>query len=125
MTRWNDVVPYTYKALVQKLVQLCDGLNFTINRNFNEYKMEIITHLSLSGQVDELEYMLSYMIPSNFIVISSNILDYTAIGTLYVASTNIEIKSFQITSELNAEFLAEGSFLNGSTMTKVLEYTIN
>jgi uncharacterized protein with gpF-like domain len=35
MIRWNEVVPYTYKALVQKLVQLCDGLNFTINRNFN------------------------------------------------------------------------------------------
>lgn len=71
LARWNEVVPYTYRALVQKLIQLCDG-DFTIIPNFNEYEMEIITHLELSGQVDELQYLLGYMIPMNIAVTSKN-----------------------------------------------------
>lgn len=125
LVRWNDSIPYTYRGLIEKLDALCGKGNYLISLRPDIYEFELVVYLSLSGQVDELEYMLSYMIPSNFIVISTNVLDYTAIGTIYAASTNIEVKSFQITSELNVEFLAEGSFLNGSTMTKVLEYTIN
>lgn len=125
LARWNDSIPYTYRGLIEKLDTLCGSGNYIIFPKFNDYELELTVHLPLSGQVDELEYLLSYMIPANIAVLSSNMLDYQAIGTLYTASTNIAVRSFTITSELTREIIAEGSFRNGSTLIKVLEYTIN
>ena len=125
ITRWNNSIPYTFRGLVEKLDALCGSENYVILPKFNDYELELTVHLPLSGQVDELEYLLSYMIPANIAVLSSNMLDYQALGTLYTASTNIAVRSFTITSELTREIIAEGSFRNGSTLIKVLEYTIN
>ncbi|WFD12200.1 putative phage tail protein [Tepidibacter hydrothermalis] len=125
MTRWNDSIPYTYRGLIERLNILCGENNYTISANFNAYEFDLQVYLPLSGQVNELEYMLSYMIPANFVVTISNDLDYEAMGTFYMASTNVESRSFTITSELNHEIMLEGNLFNGSTISKVLEYTIN
>lgn len=115
LVRWNDSIPYTYRGLIEKLDALCGVGNYVLLPNFNSYGLELMVYLPLSGQVDELEYMLSYMIPANIVVTSSNVLDYEAVGTVYAASTNIEVRSYTITSELNQEIMAEGNFFNGST----------
>lgn len=65
LSRWNDSIPYTFILLCRKLNALCGQDNYEITKDFNNYMMEIITHLEYSGQVDELEYLASYMIPAN------------------------------------------------------------
>lgn len=65
LTRWNDTVPYTFIVLCQRLDTLCGEGNYEIERDINNYTMDITTHLELVGQTDELEYMLGYMIPAN------------------------------------------------------------
>lgn len=65
LTRWNKSTPYSYFFLLRKLNSLCGVDNYTIKRNINKYEMEIITHLELSGQVDELLYLLDDLIPAN------------------------------------------------------------
>ena len=49
--------------------------------------MNITTHLELPGQVDELDYMLDYMIPANIDLTSANkmLLNMTD-GTSRIAS---------------------------------------
>ncbi|WP_113674572.1 putative phage tail protein [Vallitalea guaymasensis] len=125
MTRWNDSIPYTYRGLIERLNILCGENNYTVSANFKAYEFNLQVYLPLSGQVNELEYMLSYMIPANFVVTVSNDLDYEVTGTFYMASTNVESRSFTITSELNHEIMLEGNLFNGSTISKILEYTIN
>lgn len=65
LTRWNDTVPYTFIVLCQKLDTLCGEGNYEIERDINNYTMDITTHLELVGQTDELDYMLDYMLPAN------------------------------------------------------------
>ncbi|MGW8381290.1 putative phage tail protein [Streptococcus parasuis] len=114
MTRWNDVVPYTYKALVQKLVQLCNGLNFTIDKNFNEYKMEIITHLELSGQVDDLQYLLGYMIPVNIELTSKNDIYCNSYGQSYIAAGSAHCKIINLSDAYKENYDVQGTSIIAS-----------
>lgn len=113
LTRWNDVVPYTYRAFIQKMIILCDGLNFTVNRNFTEYKMEIITHLEMPGQVDELQNLLGYMIPANLEITSSNEIYCSSIGKNILASGMAFCKTFELSDSFNAEFNIQGQSILG------------
>lgn len=108
LTRWNDVIPYTYKALIQKLITLCNGLNFTINNNFNEYKMEIITHLELSGQVDELQYLLGYIIPVNIELTSKNEIYCNSFGQENLAAGMAFCKTFELSDAYKINFDIQG-----------------
>lgn len=125
MTRWNDVVPYTYKALVQKLISLCDGLNFTINRNFNEYKMEIITHLELSGQVDELQYLLGYMIPVNLELTSKNDIYCNSEGQSNWAMGMAFCQIFELSDAFKADFNVQGSSIIGGGIIGSAQVTLS
>lgn len=125
MTRWNDVVPYTFKALVQKLVQLCDGLNFTINRDFNEYKMEIITHLELSGQVDELQYLLGYMIPVNLELTSKNEIYCDSEYVQYFAAGMALCQTFELSDAFKADFNVQGSSIIGGGIIGSAQVTLS
>lgn len=125
MTRWNDVVPYTFKALVQKLVQLCDGLNFTINRNFNEYKMEIITHLELSGQVDELQYLLGYMIPVNIELTSKNDIYCDSYGQQNIGMGMAFCQIFELSDAFKSDFNVQGSSIIGGGIIGSAQVTLS
>lgn len=125
LMRWNDVVPYTYKALVQKLMVLCGGLNFTINRNFNEYKMEIITHLELSGQVDELQYLLGYMIPVNLELTSKNDIYCNSEGEQNLAAGMAFCQTFELSDAFKADFNLQGAAIIGGGIFGSVEVTLS
>lgn len=116
LTRWNDVIPYTYRALVQKLAQLCDGLNFSINPNFNEYKMEIITHLEMSGQVDELQRLLGYMIPVNLELTSRNEIYCNSSNEFYLAAGMVSCRIVELSDAYKENFDIQGNSHIGSGM---------
>lgn len=109
LNRWNDVIPYTYRAFIEKMISLCDGLNFTVNRNFNEYKMEIITHLELSGQVNELQYLLEYMIPVNLELTSRNEIYCNSFGHVNISAGMAFCKTFELSDAYKENFDIQGN----------------
>lgn len=114
LSRWNDVDPYTYKALIKKLIQLCDGENFTINSDFKNYRLEIITHLELAGQVDELQYLLGYMLPMNIEVISKNDIYCNTIGNYKFGSGIVNCSTFELSDALKLDIELESDLnING------------
>ena len=125
LTRWNDVVPYTYTAFIQKIMILCNGINFTINKNFNEYKMEIITHLELSGQVDELQYLLGFMIPGNLEITSKNEIYCDSFGFGRIAAGMAFCELFDLSDAFKAEFNVQGSSIMGGGFTGTAEVNIS
>lgn len=125
LTRWNDVIPYTYRAFIEKLIVLCDGLNFTVNKNFNEYKMEIITHLELSGQVDELQYLFEYMIPVNLELTSRNEIYCNSEGQQNIASGMAFCQSFELSDAFKADFDVQGKSILGGGLVGSVEVTIS
>lgn len=118
-TRWFYTIPYTLRVFIEKLIVLCGNGNFTIIKNYNEYRLTIITHLELYGQTDELENVIDYMIPANIAVTAENRLDYTLNGNVYSTggaafcdifelSENYKVK-WELSSDLSAAILFSGA----------------
>ena len=127
LMRWNETSCYTFKVLIMKLNALCGINNYEIIRNINEYTMKIITHLELSGQTDELDYLLSYMIPANIVITSENKMNINLDSTSKMAS-NVTFSNFiEITDSFNEIFEIKGDskIANVATNTAIIEITDN
>ena len=126
LVRWNDTVPYTWKTLLNKLDTLCGGSDkYEIIRKLDEHKLEITTHLDLYGQVEELDYMLSYMVPANIVVTSRNNMARTITGCVQGGGTTIETSNFTLQSKVNIDHV-QNSLMTGTDMVvSNIERTIN
>ena len=122
LIRWNDVVPYTFKVFLQKLQTLC-GEDFDLNENWNNYLLEITTHLDLYGQVDELENILGYMMPANIEVVANNVLEYAMSGKAFIAAGLAFCNMFNLTDsyQVNWIFNADaGAAASGSGTCEIM-----
>lgn len=125
LIRWNDIFPYTYRGLIEKLNIICGDGNYQIIPNFNEYEMELIVNLPLSGQVGELDYLISYMIPANIVVKSRNILSHKLEGTVVLGGTTVKTNHFTLNSKTNMKHIVNGLITHSSIVSKNIERIIN
>lgn len=125
ITRWNDSIPYTYKELKEKLNVMCGEGNYLLIPSFNEYGLEIVVSLPLSGQADELDYMLSYMIPANIVVTSRNNMVRTMTGTVHGGGTTIETSNFTLQSKVNLDHVLNSLMTGTGVVVSNIERTIN
>lgn len=123
LVRWNDSIPYTLKELKEKLLVMCGEGNFDVE--LDEYNLIITVKLPLINQVNELEYMLNYMIPCNLIVTTRNNLEYKASAVFYASPFNAINRIYNIKSELNKHYLASGTVFDGYNSNKEIIYEIN
>ena len=104
LVRWNDTVPYTWKTLLNKLNTLCGGSdNYEIIRKLDEQKLEITTHLDLYGQVEELDYFLSYMLPASTVLDAKNKLLIDLNATARVAAGIVNCETFELSDSFKKE----------------------
>ena len=125
ITRWNDSIPYTYKGLKEKLNVMCGEGNYLLIPSFNEYGLEIVVSLPLSGQADELDYMLSYMIPANIVVTSRNNMVRTMTGTVHGGGTTIETSNFTLQSKVNLDHVLNSLMTGTGVVVSNIERIIN
>lgn len=104
LTRWNEKLPYTYLYLLSKLNSLCGANNYEIVRNFNEYEMDITTHLELSGQVEELDYLLDSVIPANILLKINNKVNIETLGESNIATGLVFCNSFSLSDNFKDDF---------------------
>lgn len=97
--RWFNTVPYTMKALISKLIALCGDSDFEIIKEYDVYKITILTNLELFGQVEELEHIIDNMIPCNMLVISNNEIPCGATGFAFIAGGVCSVEKFFITND--------------------------
>lgn len=128
LTRWNDTVPYTFIVLCQKLDTLCGKNNYEIIRNIGKYTMDITTHLELTGQAEELDYMLGYMIPVNIaMTVNNKIYLNMTDSTSKLASGITFCNIVEITDNFNETFEILGKSKQAGMLgdTKMIEITDN
>lgn len=66
--RWFNELPFTYKALLEKLIAICGDGDFSVICNFKEaYEISVTLDLSLQSKVEEVENMLDTMLPMNLL----------------------------------------------------------
>lgn len=125
-SRWFKTIPYTMKVLIDKLVNLCGDSDFFIVADFSEsYTMVLNVSLSLYGQVDELNDIISYVVPQNIIVNVNNTLNYEQVAILFTAGGTVESRLFTITSQTEKELELTGCVYNSAAVTTTIERTIN
>jgi hypothetical protein len=117
LTRWNDARPYTFRYL-WGMLEVITGGNFNIITNFNEYEMEIITHIGHFGGVEDLRYLLQTVIPANLIVISNNVLDVESTGNLRLASAIIPTMVYMVTNDFEADYEITGTAAHRATLVQ-------
>jgi hypothetical protein len=124
ITRWNDALPYTYKSLLQKLDVLCGAGNYQVIPDFNNYEMTVIAYLPLAGQTSELDYLLSYIVPANILVHSSNVIVHNVTGNLFTAGGTVTHRKFTIDSKMNTEHILQGTLKGSGTVVRMVKRTI-
>lgn len=125
LTRWNDVIPYAYRAFIQKMMVLCDGINFTIDKKFHEYKMDIITHLEMSGQVDELQNLLGYIIPTNIEITSRNEIYCNSSNNFYLAAGMASCSIVELSDAYKENFDIQGNSNIGSGLVLSVNFEVS
>lgn len=111
LSRWTDSIPYTYKGLLRKLDILCGEGNYEIELDNNAYTLKLDVLSMTIKQLQELKYMLSYMIPANIAMDLEarrevNISIYTGIGINRIKNSKVNISP-------HVEDLIESSFFVG------------
>ena len=125
ITRWNSSIPYTYKALLQKLEVLCGAGNYDVIPDFDNYEMTVNAYLPLAGQTNELDYLLSYIIPANIKVTSLNTIVHNITGNLYAAGGTVTHRKFTIDSKMNTEHTLQGEFRYSGTVVRRVQRSID
>lgn len=68
----NTILPYTFRALLQKIATISNGLNFDIWIENGSYLLQLYTEWDKQGQIDSLKTILKEMLPANIAVQSQN-----------------------------------------------------
>lgn len=118
-SNWFNKIPYTWKVLLQKLLVLHGDTNFTLYHDFETgYTLTLDTDLELYGQVEELEKMLTTILPVNIVIDVRNIFSCEAQGDLYAAGGACYIDEFFITQDfsINQVIVGELNFAAGASV---------
>lgn len=76
LVKWNDKVPYTDNELYNRLISLCGSADkFTITERYDEYTIDIATHLGVAGAFDTVALLLREMLPCNLVLNLSNTIE--------------------------------------------------
>jgi hypothetical protein len=125
-SKWFNTIPYTMRVFIQKLTVLCNDTDFTLSHNFTEgYTLNIDTDLELFGQVEELEYIITTMIPENIVVISQNNIPCNAWGSVFMGGGICFVNDFNITNDFRETFSVESNvaFGGGIVQTDMMTVT--
>lgn len=100
LIRWNNFIPYSYRALIRKLNVFCGVNNYDISGDLKIYELMIVTRLSSFGLSKELETMLNKMLPLNIALSVLNDLEYELVGYIHSFGVTVETKSVTINSDV-------------------------
>lgn len=114
MARWYSTLPYTLRALIEKLVILCGPDGFTITKNYDYYEMIIDTALEMFGKVEELERQILLMVPCNIIPTVRNRIICNAEGNIWVTGGVRATEFFFVTNDFYEEHTIPSSASVGS-----------
>jgi hypothetical protein len=125
LSRWNDEIPYTWKTLLAKLDSICGKDNYSIILINDEYKIQLETHIGVYGGVDELNHVLTTMLPCNLIIISHNVLYGGNETPLYLGVTLSESIHYVLSSDIKGEFSISSELYAALVASNSLKYEIS
>nr|DAG10395.1 MAG TPA: hypothetical protein [Caudoviricetes sp.] len=92
---------YTEKELYNRLISICGDDNFSVNPDYKNYFLEIITHLGIEGAFDTISSILQDMIPCNLVLDLKNTLEEGNTTPFSVA-----VPAVRVSSTLRVDFIS-------------------
>lgn len=123
-SRWNGRVPYTWKALIEKLDTLCGEGNYTIALNNGIYTIYLITHIGIYGGLEEIYNLLNEIIPCNLVVSGSNVLYGGSDAAEYSGGTIASGSYYLLTSDIAVIYSLLSEASGGSVIVDGASITI-
>lgn len=71
MNKWLAKLPYTYKALIERLKTFC-GDDFSLFCDFENYTLSLLVHFREYGSFLEVKKLLREMLPANIFYVAVN-----------------------------------------------------
>nr|WP_308742111.1 putative phage tail protein [uncultured Anaerocolumna sp.] len=65
---WNNAIPYSIRALKQKLAVLCGEDGYSLNIEYSNYKITVRVSLISKKNFSQVEKMLNEVVPCNMII---------------------------------------------------------
>lgn len=113
LVKWNDKVPYTEKELYNRLISICGDDNFSVNPDYKNYFVEVITHLGIEGAFDTISSILQDMIPCNLVLDLKNTLEEGNTTPFSVAVVSCVAMRYQITNDINPKVATKSPMYYG------------
>lgn len=125
LIKWNDKVPYTDEELYNRLLSLCGSEDkFEIDPHYEEYRIDITTELGVKGAFDAVTNLIMDMLPCNLVLILKNFLKAEKSSSLYVGVVISTAMSYQITNDINKEYLAKSPLIFGTGLGRAGTHVI-
>lgn len=67
-TKWNDQLPYTERALHDRLTALCGADGYVLTISYNEYTVDVAVALTDKSAFPLVQDLLAQIVPCNMIV---------------------------------------------------------
>ena len=85
---WWNQTPYSIRAFVKKLVELCGENSFEVDKTrLEEYYLGIVTHLNQYGQLESLNRIVTGMTPQNVVIDVLNEIVTVVVSAVVYAGT--------------------------------------
>ena len=125
LIKWNDKVPYTYKELYNRMLAICGSEDsFSIVRRFDEYAIDIYTELKSSEAFSAISDLLVTMIPCNLVLTLKNLIKAINTSTLSVGVVTCTAMVYQITNDINCEYVSTGILYYSEGLGSASTHTI-
>lgn len=119
LVKWSDMVPYTDNELYNKMISLCgDVSKFQIIERYNEYTIDIATHLEVAGEFDDVALLLKEMLPCNLVLNLSNTIEAIKTSLLSFGVVTCTAMAYEITNDINREYVSSGYMYNAVGLSK-------
>jgi hypothetical protein len=84
LAKWNNNGVYTQEKLAEMLTSFCGEGNYEIIEKYNEYIVEIVTHLSIRDAFEHVNELIRGILPCNLVLELSNIIDELCTQSIYI-----------------------------------------
>ena len=123
--KWDSRVSYTDAELYNRLTSLCGDGKFSIDPHYEDYLIDITTEIGVKDAFDTVITIIKDILPCNLLLTIKNLIKELCTTHVYAGGAVSTAMSYQITNDINEEYLSNGVITAGAGLSEGGAHTIN
>lgn len=100
LSMWSNTGVYTVNHLSEMLTSFCGEGNYEIIERYNEYIIEIVTHVAIKDAFELVDGLIRDALPCNMVLELSNIIEELCTHPLYIGGAVISSRIYTVSSNI-------------------------